>query len=254
MKCVACGSNQIERDGVCVWSAHDQKWEFTGGMHDRAACQQCGSENIVEAHRLNWLTIDSKNLECVCHCDGRSFGAALLDGWWSFFYTDSAGQTEFADDFRTFEEGDAEIRRALGIAPSTLDGEAMLSRSDNSGIDNAEGWLESLLEMVANLASETVSRDDAERVIHESALSVLVRDGWREPGGEADGAEEYEITLTSGGPGLRIRGKLNRLDEPDEWPRLEWSQYATPWTEYVDAHPHRDAMRKFVLQFHFGEG
>lgn len=62
--------------------------------------------------------------------------------------------------------------------------------------------------------------EDAEQMIHEDPLSVLVRDGWREPGGHTDeGPEEYEILLSTGGPATRIRRRAGRLRAKDRAPR-----------------------------------
>jgi hypothetical protein len=119
---------------------------------------------------------------------------------------------------------------------------------------NAAGWLSSIEEMVAKLTTSEDSAvlDDTEnslQTIHESALSVLVRDGWREPGAMADdGAEEYEILLSTGGPALRIWGRLSQYDEP-ETAELQMQDWGTPWTRY----PAPEAtLLKFAQCFSFG--
>jgi hypothetical protein len=57
---------------------------------------------------------------------------------------------------------------------------------------NAEGWYQSIQELVARLNSEDASDQEAAREeIQDGPLSVLVRDGWRQPGQAADeGAED----------------------------------------------------------------
>jgi hypothetical protein len=74
--------------------------------------------------------------------------------------------------------------------------------------DNAKGWLQSIEEMLpvlkaANDADGSGAYEEAQEAIRESVLCVLIRDSWREPGKPAeDGAEEYEILLSTGGPAL----------------------------------------------------
>src|SRR4051812_41106650 len=88
---------------------------------------------------------------------------------------------------------------------------------------NAKAWFESIVEMVSELhriqdnQSVDGSEDDARQKIEESVLSVQVRGGWHNPGISqersnqyGDGKpEEYEILLTTGGPALRIIGRLD---------------------------------------------
>jgi hypothetical protein len=131
--------------------------------------------------------------------------------------------------------------------------------------ENAAAWLETLREHVARLraaeaaheASGYDSREagaavDAVREeITESPLSVMVRDGWRAPGAKAeDGAEEYEILLSTGGPALRLVGDLDG-GEPNAWPRLEWQDWGTPWTEYEPARAFRKEMQAWASCFYF---
>ena len=102
----------------------------------------------------------------------------------------------------------------------------------NHAIANAKGWLENIQEMVSRLASDDGGVSGAAREeITQSALSVLVRDGWRFPGDTSEGAEEYEILLSTGGPALRIWGALI-YGEADPSPRLEWQDWGAPWTAF----------------------
>jgi hypothetical protein len=107
-------------------------------------------------------------------------------------------------------------------------------------ISNARGWFETIQEQVAafNAAVERDSRDDdfdpdeqdkCRQAIFDGPLSVQVRSGWHAPGDDNDGDVEYEILLTTGGPGLRIIGDLNEYQEPTS-ARLEWQDWGTPWT------------------------
>jgi hypothetical protein len=127
-------------------------------------------------------------------------------------------------------------------------------------IENAKGWLASILEMVAALeaaeASDDVTSDaidNAQETITESVLSVLVRDGWRQPGhAQEDGPEEFEILLSTGGPALRLYGTLGCMCQPANV-RLEWQDWGTPWTEYLPAREHHEALEAFASCFYFGE-
>lgn len=123
-------------------------------------------------------------------------------------------------------------------------------------IDNAKAWLSEMQRMVRQLGEAEESGDDtkidaARDEIQQSPLSVMVRDGWYLPGHDrrADKPEEYEILLTTGGPALRIFGALEN-GEPGDYPRLQWQDWGTPWTDY----PARDALselRSYVAQFCF---
>ena len=73
--------------------------------------------------------------------------------------------------------------------------------------------------------------ESAAQAIEEDPLSVMVRDGWRVPGGESSGAEEFEILLCTGGPATRIVGQLE-----DGYPvnfRVEVQDWFRPWESFV---------------------
>ena len=126
------------------------------------------------------------------------------------------------------------------------------------GQENAKGWLSSIEEMVERL--ETATKQDRDggadeteasrREIEESVLSVMVREGWHKPGGPSeDGAEEYEILLTTGGPALRIIGQLSEYYEPKS-AELQYQDWGTPWTRY----PAPEAtLLAFASVFYFGD-
>jgi hypothetical protein len=119
--------------------------------------------------------------------------------------------------------------------------------------ENAKGWLASIEEMLAALTEASTNNtayEAAEQAIHESILSVLVRDGWHEPGKSCeDGPDEYEILLTTGGPALRIWGKINDHGEPGT-AELQYQDWGTLWTRY----PAREVtLLSFAQCFWFGE-
>lgn len=126
-------------------------------------------------------------------------------------------------------------------------------------ISNGKGWMANIDEMMTNLRlSESAGDEDAievcRRAIDESPLSVTVRGGWHTPG-DTDAArpEEYEILLSTGGPALRIYGDLDDYMQPDEWPRLQWQDWGTPWTDCDISDEERETLAGFAQCFYFGE-
>jgi hypothetical protein len=120
---------------------------------------------------------------------------------------------------------------------------------------NADGWAQSIIEMVNALADSEPdeSRDAAHERIQESVLSVMVRDGWRAPGQTfaQDGAEEYEILLTTGGPAARIYGALDKYGEPGT-AELQVQDWFKPWTRSKNPIT-QDTLLEFARCFYFGE-
>ena len=91
--------------------------------------------------------------------------------------------------------------------------------------------------------------EDARDTIAESALSVQVRGGWHTPGLEDQPADEYEILLTTGGPALRIWGKLDGYGQPES-AELQRQDWGTPWTRYLAP---EETLLRFASCFYFGE-
>jgi hypothetical protein len=129
-------------------------------------------------------------------------------------------------------------------------------------IDNAAAWYESIRAMVADLRRHREAGNDREidaatEEITGSVLSVMVRDGWRNPCDTmgATDTEEYEILLTTGGPALRIYGRLDH-GEPDADPIIQWQDWGTPWTDWWPEDrdvPYKDTLREFACCFWFGD-
>jgi hypothetical protein len=108
--------------------------------------------------------------------------------------------------------------------------------------EQAQAQFESIKEMVAALeagrakdhdTNDMRDFEDAERAIHEDALSVEVRSGWVNAGERWDKVSpaEYRILLCTGGPAVQIAGGLSEHCEP-ETARLEMQDWFLPWTEY----------------------
>lgn len=115
------------------------------------------------------------------------------------------------------------------------------------------GTAQSLCE-AHDLEPDDDTRDGARTTITESVLSVQVRSGWHSPGYESDHGEmgtpeEYEILLSTGGPALRILGRLNQHCEPES-AELQMQDWGIPWERY----PAPEAtLLAFASHFWFGE-
>lgn len=94
---------------------------------------------------------------------------------------------------------------------------------------------------------EAESEDDIRREIEEGPLSVQVRDGWRSPGAPSDGAEEYEILLSTGGPALRIFGEINNGSPTSA--ELQAQDWFKPWTAVPDID--QDVLIEYASNFYF---
>lgn len=136
---------------------------------------------------------------------------------------------------------------------------------------NGQACFDNIREMVEalNKAAEIASRstvqvglEDAERAIHEDALSVEVRSGWHQPGvdnpNERLQATEYRILLCTGGPAVQIVGDLNEHGEP-ETAVMQVQDWFLPWTDFHPARPADDTqstgdtLLAYARCFYFGE-
>ena len=98
-------------------------------------------------------------------------------------------------------------------------------------------------------AGECEDAEDAEQRIHEDALSVEVRSGWRSVG-EGMTADEFRIVLCTGGPHVEIRGELDLHGEP-----CSARIYFNDWFEVFRSLPDtdEDVLLRYCSQFYFGE-
>lgn len=139
----------------------------------------------------------------------------------------------------------------------------MITTQANHAIENAQGHLESIRELMARLDAANEKSDDSFEPISEEIaqypLSVQIRSDWHDPGADSDPGE-YEILLTTGGPALRIAGDLDRHEPTNA--RMEWQDWGTPWTELHGADmpdalkPSEwdDVILRFARHFYYGEG
>lgn len=143
--------------------------------------------------------------------------------------------------------------------------------ADNHAVSNARAWLDTIREAYRihkKIAEGPCDRDtpidfegvpigsleDLQQWAAASALSVEVRDAWRTLGEKAedDGAVEFKILLTTGGPALRIVGDLGRGNSPEN-ARLEYQDWGTPWTSFPTKCQDDDALQWFCEQFYLGD-
>jgi hypothetical protein len=121
----------------------------------------------------------------------------------------------------------------------------------------------SIKEMVEALNKAREAEDDsaieeAERAIHEDALSVEVRTDWFSPSDvPAAAIAEYRILLSWGGPAVQVRGDLDEHGEP-KTARLQMQDWFIPWTDVhwgdLGDTNAEDILLTFARCFYFGEG
>jgi hypothetical protein len=120
--------------------------------------------------------------------------------------------------------------------------------------EQGQAQYDSIRELAARL-NDDPDNDRARDAIHEDALSVLVRSGWYEPGKPTAPPEELEILLCTGGPAVRLIGKLNHYSEP-ETARLQVQDWFEPWTDF-DPESRGDDSDEVLLAyarcFYFGQ-
>lgn len=122
-------------------------------------------------------------------------------------------------------------------------------------IANAQAWYETITDQCRRLkdaCGKDADPDQYETIreeIQESPLSLEVRSGWCALGSDLS-PEEFCILLSTGGPALRIVGKLGLFNCP-EHSRMEWQDWGTPWTEYTPADP--GLLDSWAAQFYWGD-
>lgn len=132
-----------------------------------------------------------------------------------------------------------------------------IERERNHAAENAAAWYADIKQLVGRLEGDGYSKayEDALAEVHEQPLSVLVRDGWRSPYGASEGAEEYEILLSTGGPALRVYGQLGQYGEPES-AALQYQDWGTPWTDWYPEEYDSEVARVILAYarcFSFGE-
>ena len=130
--------------------------------------------------------------------------------------------------------------------------------ADAAGVRAAE-WMREQLDALAkaNDSDDSSAQDEAQRAIDETPLSILVRDGWRQPGPMTPrfieyGPEEYEILISTGGPATRIIGKLGEHCEVDS-AEFQFQDWFKPWTTADLSEEEAATVLEWAQTFYFGE-
>jgi len=128
---------------------------------------------------------------------------------------------------------DEEILSALGFSSESL---ARAARS-------MEAFIEALREQYHD-------REDALEYIYDLPLEICVRTGWEPVGGPRERlANEYYILLCTGGPAVRIWGRLDDYREPC-MAVLEYQDWFTEWEPYT-GHQHKSKLLEFAGCFSY---
>ena len=190
-----------------------------------------GGQNITRDDVEHWVALNSGDFQNV-----TDFRAVIDDG--PLPACDSCGHVK---------------RRALVFDWENEENESAFLDA-TFGTEEAMAQLESIREMVAALEKADADgteeeRDDARQTIEEDALSVEVRSDWHEPGGDSDPGE-YCILLCTGGPAVRIIGRLGTFSEPES-ARLQYQDWFTEWQELILSHEDYETLLTYARSFYF---
>jgi len=130
--------------------------------------------------------------------------------------------------------------------------------SDHS-LEQVKAQLNGVIELAKALrnADSDREREEVMERIYEDPLEVAARTGWHDPNARhgsnesSQDAEEYKILLCTGGPAVRIVGKLNKYGEPER-PRIEHQDWHEPWTSYHLNANEKDLVLEYSRQFWYG--
>ena len=130
----------------------------------------------------------------------------------------------------------------------------MATTEKNHAKEQARAQLDSIMEMVKALKNgEVIDGQDPHERIQEGPLAVEVRSDWHSPGDGNDKPTEYNILLCTGGPAVRIIGKLDGHGYP-ETAEIEYQDWFTPWVRYANTNSEEDeALLSYARQFYYRE-
>ena len=125
----------------------------------------------------------------------------------------------------------------------------------NQALENAKGHIESMVDdfkkdQQLQESNDYDQQDELRESVLNSALSVEFRSGWYSSPEDETKAEEFKILLSTGGPALRIIGKLDDYG-PIE-PKLQHQDWGTPWTDFEITEDQQKALNWFCNCFYFG--
>jgi hypothetical protein len=139
--------------------------------------------------------------------------------------------------------------------------------AENHAIANAKAFAEYISTMyraykaletgaeTVDVANETFTDfDEIRERVTERALSVEVRSDWQLwPPAVSCILTDYRITLTTGGPALRMEGALSawcdRMTGAPETAKIQWMDWGVPWSDYEPETNLDDALIWFAALF-----
>ncbi len=137
----------------------------------------------------------------------------------------------------------------------------MLAQTDDKYAnvkESAQCSYDAIAEMVANLTAAYIVEDDdaieaAQDAIRQDPLSIEIKYGWKVPGiPQEEGAEEYAILLATGGPAIRVHGKLNKYSEP-ETAYIEVQDWFGPWQRFDPPNYDESILLTYAQSFWFAD-
>ena len=105
-----------------------------------------------------------------------------------------------------------------------------------------------LMSAMENAESEDLSDTIADQIM-EMPLSVSVRSGWQTPGVNDQSPEEYELLMGTGGPAVRIYGRLDQHGRPRS-AELQGQDWFTPW-ERTTVDQDEEVLLQFAGYFYY---
>tara|TARA_Y100000114_G_scaffold151009_1_gene167152 strand:- start:29 stop:418 length:390 start_codon:yes stop_codon:yes gene_type:complete len=120
------------------------------------------------------------------------------------------------------------------------------------GAGTYQNIVELMDEMVlamARSATEPNATSDIMDRITEMPLSVSVRSGWQRPGVNDQSPEEYELLMGTGGPAVRIYGRLDEHGRPRS-AELQGQNWFTPW-ERTTVDQDEEVLLQFAEYFYY---
>ena len=109
--------------------------------------------------------------------------------------------------------------------------------------------MDAMVLAMARSATEPNATSDIMDQIMEMPLSVSVRSGWQTPGVNDQSPEEYELLLGTGGPAVRVYGRLDEHGRPRS-AEMQGQDWFTPW-ERTTVDQDEEVLLQFAEYFYY---
>jgi len=211
---------------------------------NQARAQFESIKEMVAALNLDWDRLEELREEKV----------RLLRNWEDSRQELEEKEKEFGDKLFPHEDSCATQQDWEGVEPfcncelGSLRGE--LENSEDALNEWNDAYEEELSELEAE-AGDCANKEDAEQRIQEDPLSVQVRSDWHDPGGDSE-ASEFQILLCTGGPAVKIEGKLGQWNQPES-AEIFYQDWFTPWSPLGLTHKEQEIVLEYCHCFYFGE-